>query len=51
LIRKVGAIVANTLLAADLPVRAVVRNEDKASDWRARGCDIAIVPTPPIAKR
>jgi uncharacterized protein YbjT (DUF2867 family) len=41
---KVGAIVADTLLAADLPVRAVVRSEEKATEWRARGCDIAVVP-------
>jgi NAD(P)H dehydrogenase (quinone) len=40
---KVGAIVAETLLATGLPVRAVVRSEDKGEDWRARGCAVAVV--------
>lgn len=41
---KVGEIVANTLLTAQLPVRAVVRNAEKATNWEERGCDTAIVP-------
>jgi uncharacterized protein YbjT (DUF2867 family) len=40
---KVGAIVADTLLAAGLPVRAVVRSEDKGDVWRSRGCEVAVV--------
>lgn len=41
---KVGSIAANTLLDAGQQVRAVVRSEDKGAPWRARGCDIAVVP-------
>jgi NAD(P)H dehydrogenase (quinone) len=39
---KVGSIVANTLLAAGLPVRAVVRDAAKGEAWAARGCEVAI---------
>ena len=39
---KVGGIVARTLLAAGLPVRAVVRNVDKGRPWAEKGCEIAI---------
>ncbi|ODA66519.1 NAD(P)H azoreductase [Methyloligella halotolerans] len=41
---KVGAIAAKTLLAAGQEVRAVVRSEDKGAVWKARGCEIAVVP-------
>src|SRR3981189_184536 len=39
---KVGGAVARSLLAERLPVRAVVRNEAKAAEWRTGGCDIAL---------
>lgn len=39
---KVGGAVAETLLQAGLPVRAVLRNPAHAAAWAARGCDIAI---------
>ena len=35
-------IVARTLLAAGLPVRAVVRDADKGRPWVERGCEVAI---------
>lgn len=41
---KVGAIAATTLLNAGQQVRAVVRSEEKGAPWRARGCEIAVVP-------
>ena len=39
---KVGGIVARALLAAGLPVRAVVRDADKGRTWAEKGCEIAI---------
>jgi uncharacterized protein YbjT (DUF2867 family) len=39
---KVGGALARSLLAEKLPVRAVLRDQAKAGEWRARGCDIAI---------
>lgn len=39
---KVGGAVADTLLQAGQPVRAVLRNPAHAAAWAARGCDIAI---------
>jgi uncharacterized protein YbjT (DUF2867 family) len=39
---KVGGALANALLDASLPIRAVVRDAAKAGDWAARGCDIAV---------
>ncbi|WP_158915179.1 NmrA family NAD(P)-binding protein [Caulobacter sp. S45] len=41
---QVGGVVAETLLAAGEPVRAVVRSGDKGRVWADRGCEIAIVP-------
>jgi uncharacterized protein YbjT (DUF2867 family) len=38
---KVGGELARALLAANCPVRAVLRDETKAAAWTARGCDIA----------
>lgn len=38
---KVGGALARTLLAAHQPVRAVVRDADKAREWAAQGCEIA----------
>src|SRR3979411_2093026 len=39
---KVGGALARTLLAERLPVRAVLREEAKAAEWRTRGCDVAL---------
>ena len=39
---KVGGIVARTLLAAGLPVRAVIRDADKGRPWADKGCEVAI---------
>ena len=39
---KVGAAVARSLLAADQPVRAVVRDRGKGAGWANLGCDIAV---------
>jgi NAD(P)H dehydrogenase (quinone) len=39
---KVGGVVARTLLAAGLPVRAVARDDDKGRPWAAKGCEVAI---------
>ena len=39
---KVGAAVARSLLSADQPVRAVVRDRSKGAPWAQLGCDIAI---------
>jgi uncharacterized protein YbjT (DUF2867 family) len=39
---KVGGALARSLLAEKLPVRAVLRDEAKAGEWRASGCQIAI---------
>lgn len=39
---QVGGAMARSLLAANAPVRAVVRNPDKGRPWAAKGCEIAI---------
>jgi NAD(P)H dehydrogenase (quinone) len=39
---KVGAAVARSLLAANQPVRAVVRDRSKGAAWAQLGCDIAV---------
>ena len=39
---KVGGALARSLLAAGLPVRAVLRDETKAAAWKTRGCEIAL---------
>jgi NAD(P)H dehydrogenase (quinone) len=39
---QVGAAVARSLLAADQPVRAVIRDRGKSAPWARLGCDIAI---------
>src|SRR5258708_27973881 len=39
---KVGAAVARSLLSADQPVRAVVRDRGKGGEWANLGCDIAV---------
>ena len=39
---KVGGGVARTLLAANQPVRAVVRDADKGAAWAERGCEVAL---------
>jgi NAD(P)H dehydrogenase (quinone) len=38
---QVGGALARTLLAARQPVRAVLRNADKAREWAALGCEIS----------
>src|SRR5690349_6372735 len=38
---NVGGAAADALLAAGLPVRAVLRDPAKADAWAARGCEIA----------
>jgi NAD(P)H dehydrogenase (quinone) len=39
---KVGGTLAEALLAAGQPVRAVVRDAAKGADWAARGCEVAV---------
>ena len=39
---KVGGALADALLEAGKPVRAVVRDVAKGEGWRARGCEVAI---------
>ena len=39
---QVGSEVANNLLAAGKPVRAVVRSAEKGQAWAAKGCETAI---------
>src|SRR5271157_1139825 len=39
---KVGGSVARTLLGANQPVRAVVRNANKGAAWAERGCEVAL---------
>src|SRR5260370_19702078 len=39
---KVGAAVARSLLSADQPVRAIVRDRGKGAAWADLGCDIAV---------
>jgi uncharacterized protein YbjT (DUF2867 family) len=39
---NVGGEVARTLLAAGHPVRAVVRNPNKAKEWAQKSCEIAV---------
>jgi NAD(P)H dehydrogenase (quinone) len=39
---KVGAAVARSLLSADQPVRAVVRDRGRGAPWAQLGCDIAV---------
>lgn len=39
---QVGGVVARTLQAAGLPVRAVLRDAAKAGAWQAQGCETAL---------
>jgi NAD(P)H dehydrogenase (quinone) len=39
---QVGAAVARSLLSADQPVRAVVRDRTKGAPWAQLGCDVAV---------
>jgi NAD(P)H dehydrogenase (quinone) len=39
---QVGSVVARSLLSADQPVRAVLRDRSKATTWEQLGCEIAI---------
>lgn len=39
---QVGGALARALLSEGKPVRAVLRNQDKAQEWAQRGCDVAL---------
>src|SRR5882724_13124772 len=39
---QVGGAVANSLLQKNEKVRAIVRNAEKAAEWKARGVEIAL---------
>ena len=39
---KIGGVLARTVLAANQPVRAVVRDADKGAVWAAEGCEVAL---------
>src|SRR5580692_7396719 len=39
---KIGGVLARTLLAANQPVRAVVRDADKGAVWAAQGSEVAL---------
>jgi len=39
---QVGGALADALLKAGKPVRAVVRDEKKGAEWAARGCEVAL---------
>lgn len=39
---QVGGALARALLSEGKPVRAVLRNQDKAREWAQRGCDVAL---------
>jgi NAD(P)H dehydrogenase (quinone) len=39
---KIGGALARALLAANQPVRAVVRDADKGAVWAAQGCEVAL---------
>ena len=43
---QVGAELGKQLLAAGLPVRAVVRDAAKGADWAARGAEVALADLP-----
>ena len=39
---QIGSVIGRTLLAAEQPIRAVVRDAGKAQVWADRGCEIAL---------
>jgi uncharacterized protein YbjT (DUF2867 family) len=39
---QIGSVIGSTLLAAEQPIRAVVRDAGKAQVWADRGCEIAL---------
>src|SRR4029078_1369067 len=39
---KVGGVLPRPLLAAGLPIRAVVRDANKGRPWAEKGCEVAI---------
>ena len=39
---QIGSVIGRALLAAEQPIRAVVRDADKAQVWADRGCEIAL---------
>lgn len=46
---QVGSAIADNLLAQGHQVRAVVRNQEKAETWKARGCEIALADVNDVA--
>src|SRR3954465_5665742 len=39
---QIGGVIARTLLAANQPVRAVVRDARKGQVWSEQGCEVAL---------
>jgi uncharacterized protein YbjT (DUF2867 family) len=39
---QVGGVIGRALLAAKLPVRAIVRNRSKGQVWADRGCEVRL---------
>jgi uncharacterized protein YbjT (DUF2867 family) len=39
---RIGGLVARELLAAKVPVRAIVRDAGRGEEWRRHGCEVAI---------
>jgi uncharacterized protein YbjT (DUF2867 family) len=39
---QIGGVIARTLLAANQPVRAIVRDAGKGQSWSERGCEVAL---------
>ncbi len=39
---QTGSVVARTLLEKDLPVRVIVRSEEKGKPWKDLGAEVAI---------
>ena len=43
---QVGGSVARTLLDANQPILAVLRDADQGATWAKRGCEVAVADTP-----
>ena len=39
---QTGSVVARTLLEKDLPVRVIVRSEEKGKPWKDLGAEVAV---------
>jgi NAD(P)H dehydrogenase (quinone) len=46
---KVGGALARTLLSKNLPVRAIVRDANKAHDWTSQGCESVLADMEDVA--